>query len=287
MNYLLSLLKEIVKKRKLIWDLSKADFRKRFVGSYFGIVWMFIQPIVTVLVYFFVFGVGFKTGDAIPGVPFILWLVPGIIPWFFFSEALNAGTNCLQEYHYLVKKVVFRVEILPIIKLISCLIVHLIFVLIMFVLYFCYMGGIEIDPAIANPVILTIPRISWIQIIYYTFATFMLSLAISYFTSAINVFFKDMAQIVGICLQFGMWLTPIMWYEEMFADKAFFPVLRVLLKLNPMYYVVAGYRDSMITGAGFWQRPTLTLYFWGITLVLFILGLKVFKKLRPHFSDVL
>lgn len=272
MNYVLSLMKEIVSKRRLIWDLSKSDFRKRFVGSYFGIVWMFIQPIVTVLVYYFVFGIGFKTAPAIPGVDFILWLVPGIMPWFFFSEALNAGTNCLQEYHYLVKKVVFRVEILPIIKMISCLFVHLIFVVIMFGLYFCYQRP---------------PMISWIQGLYYSFAAFMLSLAIIYFTSAVNVFFKDMAQIVNICLQFGMWLTPIMWYEEMFIDKSFFPLLQKLLKLNPMYYVVAGYRDSMITGAGFWQRPTLTLYFWGVTIVLFLFGLKVFKKLRPHFSDVL
>lgn len=286
MSYLISLLKDIVSKRKLIWDLSKADFRKRFVGSYFGIVWMFIQPIVTVLVYFFVFGVGFKTGDAIPGVPFIVWLVPGIIPWFFFSEALNAGTNCLQEYHYLVKKVVFRVEILPIIKLISCLIVHLIFVLIMFGLYFCYSGRINIIQGdVVNRV--SVPMISWLQVFYYTFAAFMLSLALSYFTSAINVFFKDMAQIVGICLQFGMWLTPIMWYEGMFADKSFYPILQVILKFNPMYYIVAGYRDSMITGDAFWQRPTMTLYFWGVTLVLFLVGLKVFKKLRPHFSDVL
>ena len=56
MNYLTSLLKELVAKRKLIWELSKADFRKRFVGSYFGVVWMFIQPIVTVLIYWLIFG---------------------------------------------------------------------------------------------------------------------------------------------------------------------------------------------------------------------------------------
>lgn len=131
MNYLISLAKDIVKKRRLIGELAKADFKKRFVGSYFGIVWMFIQPIVTVAIYYFVFGVGFRSGDPIEGVPYVLWLVPGIVPWFFFSEALNTGTNCLQEYSYLVKKVVFRVEILPIIKMMSCLMVHLIFVLIM------------------------------------------------------------------------------------------------------------------------------------------------------------
>ena len=110
-----SLIKEIIKRRKLIWDLSKADFKKRFVGSYFGMVWMFVQPVVTVMIYFCIFQLGFKSVPPVPGIPYVLWLVPGIVPWFFFSEALNTITNCLQEYHYLVKKVVFQVEVLPVI----------------------------------------------------------------------------------------------------------------------------------------------------------------------------
>ena len=104
MNYALSLLKEIIKKRKLVWDLGKADFRKRFVGSYFGIVWMFIQPVVTIVIYAVIFGIGFKSPPPVPGVSYVIWLVPGIVPWFFFGEALNGITGCLQEYSYLVKK---------------------------------------------------------------------------------------------------------------------------------------------------------------------------------------
>ncbi len=270
MNYLVSLLKEIVKKRKMILDLSKADFKKRFVGSYLGIAWMFLQPIATVLVYYFVFQMGFKNVPPVPGYPYVLWLIPGIVPWFYFSEVLNMGTNCLQEYNYLVKKVVFRVEILPVIKLISCLMVHGIFAIIMILVFFCY--GIS-------------PKISWLQIIYYTFAGSMLSLAIAYITSAINVFFKDMTQIVGICLQFGMWMVPIMWAPEMFKNCPSW--LPTLLKFNPFYYIVAGYRDSMLTGNWLVERPTLGLYFWTVTIVLMLAGLKVFKRLRPHFSDVL
>ena len=270
MNYVISLMKEIVRKRKLIWDLAKADFRKRFVGSYFGMVWMLVQPIVTVLIYFFIFQVGFKSVPPVPGVPYVLWLIPGIVPWFFYSEAFNCVTGCLQEYSYLAKKVVFQVEILPIIKLISCMLVHAFFAGIMLAVFLCY-GRL--------------PMATWIQILYYSFAAAMLALAFGYLTSAINVFFKDMAQIVSICLQFGMWLTPIMYQETMFADKA--PWFVTILKLNPFYYVVAGYRDSMLTGNWFWERPKLGIYFWVVTLVIGLLGLRVFKRLRPHFSDVL
>ncbi len=270
MAYVVSLIKEIVKKRKLIWDLSKADFRKRFVGSYFGIVWMFVQPMVTVLIYFFIFQVGFKSVPPVPGAPYVLWLVPGIVPWFFFSEALNCVTGCLQEYNYLVKKVVFQVEALPVIKMSSCLMVHVFFLLIMVTLFLLY-GWM--------------PMASWVQVLYYSFAASALALGIGFLTSAVNVFFKDMAQIVSICLQFGMWLTPIMYHESMFEEKA--PWAVPVLKLNPFYYISTGYRDSMLMGNGFWERPKMTLYFWGVTLAVGLIGLKVFKRLRPHFSDVL
>ena len=261
MNYYTSLFKGIIEKRKLIWDLSKADFKKRFVGSYFGVIWMFIQPLGEY---------GFKSPPPVPGASYVIWMVPGIVPWFYFSEALNTGTNCLQEYHYLVKKVVFQVEMLPIIKMISCFMVHACFLVIMVGLYL--VGG-------------HFPIITWIQVLYYSFAASMLALAVTYLTSSIQVFFKDMAQIVGICLQFGMWLTPIMYQETMFADKA--PWFVTILKLNPFYYVVAGYRDSMLTGNWFWERPKLGIYFWVVTLVIGLVGLRVFKRLRPHFSDVL
>ena len=271
MNYVISLLKEIITRRRLIWDLSKADFKKRFVGSYFGVVWMFVQPVVTVLIYWLIFGpIGFKSAPPVPNASYVQWLIPGIAPWFFFAEALNCGTGCLQEYNYLVKKVVFKVEILPIIKLISCLFVHGFFVAIMFVVFL--ISG-------------KAPQISWLQVLYYGFAASMFALALTYFTSAIQVFFKDMAQIVAICLQFGIWMTPIMYHESMFTGAGKW--VEVLFKLNPFYYVVAGYRDTMLTGNWFWERPTLTLYYWGFTAVVLLLGLKMFKRLRPHFSDVL
>lgn len=267
---MIALFRKILSNRKLIVDLAKADFRKRFAGSYFGVFWMFVQPTVTVLIYFCIFQLGFKSAPPVPDTPYVLWLVPGIVPWFFFNEGINAGTNCLNEYHYLVKKVVFEVEMLPVIKLLSCLIVHFIFIIIMVGMFFCYAR---------------LPMATWIQIVYYSAALSVLILALTYMTSAINVFFKDITQIVNIGLQFGMWLTPIMWAPEMFPNRPAW--LETVLKINPMYYIATGYRDSMLTGAWFWQRPGLTLYFWAVTLLLLAMGIRLFRKLRPHFSDVL
>ena len=82
-----------------------------------------------------------------------------------------------------------------------------------------------------------------------------------------------------------MWLTPIMYDEAIFTSRA--PWLELVFKLNPFYYIAAGYRDSMMTGNWFFERPTMTVYFWAVTLILMLIGLSVFRRLRPHFSDVL
>ena len=95
-----SLPAELYRNRRLVLKLAKNDFKTKYAGSYLGIVWAFVQPIVTVLVYWFVFSVGFKAGTGDLGVPFVLYLVAGIVPWFFFQDGLNGGTNSMIEYTY-------------------------------------------------------------------------------------------------------------------------------------------------------------------------------------------
>lgn len=270
MHTLIWFLTSFKDKRKMVASLALSDFKKRFAASYFGIVWMFINPIVTVLIFFFIFQLGMKSVPPVPGVPYVIWLIPGIVPWFFINESIQGVTNSLTEYSYLIKKVVFPVELLPVIKALSSLLVHACFLGIMFVVFL-----------IAHEK----PLVTWIQVFYYSFAALVLSLGVGFLTSAINVFFRDMTQIVSILMQFGMWLAPIMYWEGMFtADH---PWMAPIFKLNPVYYIVAGYRDSMLTGDWFFERPLNTLYFWMFSLVLFYVGLKIFSRLRPHFSDVL
>lgn len=268
MKKILALPAELYQNRKLVLSLAKNDFKTKYAGSYLGIVWAFIQPIVTILVYWFVFSVGLKAGT-VSDYPFVLYLVSGIIPWFFFQDALNGGTNALIEYNYLVKKVVFKISILPIVKIISALFVHVFFVAFALLLCACY--GYT-------------PSLYTLQIIYYSVCTFLFVLGLVYATSAIVIFFRDLAQIIGIFLQVGVWLTPIMWDIDMLSSH---PWLIKLFKLNPMYYVVTGYRDSMLGHIGIWNHASWTIYFWVVTILLFGLGSVIFKRLKPHFADVL
>ena len=257
--------------RRLVAKLAKNDFKTKYAGSYLGIVWAFIQPVITILVYWFVFSVGFRSGTGDLGVPFVLYLVAGIVPWFFFQDALVGGTNSLLEYNYLVKKVVFNISVLPVVKIISAMFVHAFFVLFTIILYAAY-GKF--------------PDLYYLQIIYYSGCVFMLVLGLSYATGAIVIFFRDLTQIINIVLQVGVWLTPIMWIVEN-TPLVDHPAIMKILKLNPMYYIVSGYRDIFLMKNWFWERPGWTIYFWVFTALCFAFGSWIFKRLRVHFADVL
>ncbi len=254
----------------MVLNLARNDFRVRYAGSNFGIFWAFVQPVITILVYWFVFSVGFRASTGELGIPFVLYLVAGIVPWFFFQEALTGGSNALLEYHYLVKKVVFNISVLPVVKLISALFVHGFFVLFTVVLFAAY-GRF--------------PDLYDLQLFYYGFGVFFLTLGLCYATCAVVVFFRDLQQIISIALQVGVWLTPIMWVSEtMLADQ---PVLLRILRLNPMYYIVSGYRDCFIVKRWFWEQPGWTCYFWCVAVAFFVFGRWIFGRLRIHFADVL
>jgi lipopolysaccharide transport system permease protein/teichoic acid transport system permease protein len=263
---LLDFLKAIIKNRSLLLSLTKNDLKQKYLGNFLGVAWALIQPTATIIIFWFVFQVGFKS-KPVDNFPFILWLVAGMFPWFYFAEGLSNGTNSIMANSFLVKKVVFRVSLLPVVSLLSALGIHIFFIFFMFAM-FIYYGYM--------------PELYWLQLGYYLFALSILLLGVSWITSSVVVFFKDMGQLVAIIIQFGFWLTPIFWNIKIIPEKYHW-----LIELNPIVYIIEGYRNSMIYHKWFWEDMSMTLYFWAVTLVIFILGGLTFKKLRPHFSDVL
>ncbi|MCQ2539138.1 MAG: ABC transporter permease [Acetatifactor sp.] len=266
---IMTLPQELYQSRFLIWKLAKNDFKKRYAGSYMGAVWAMVQPVVTVAMYYIVFdklmGNGLNRGSG--DVPFVLFLTAGLVPWFFFNEALNNGTNAMLEYNYLVKKVVFKISILPIIKIIAATFIHAFFVCVLLIVAALY-GYF--------------PTVYTIQIFYYSFCLFIFVLALCYTTCSIVVFFRDLGQIINIALQIGMWATPILWNINTIDAKWV-----VILKLNPLVYIVNGYRSAIYEREWFFQDFFSTMYFWIVTVVLFGVGALIFKRLKVHFADVL
>ena len=128
------MVRESIESRKMVFNLAKNDFKTKYAGSYLGIIWAFVQPVVTILLYWFVFQVGFRSRP-LGEYPFVLWLTAGLVPWFFFSDAWNGATNSMLEYSFLVKKVVFNIGILPVIKIFSAFFVNMFFTIFMVIVF--------------------------------------------------------------------------------------------------------------------------------------------------------
>lgn len=258
----------LVIQRRVIATLVIRDFKSRYLASFLGLPWAFIQPATYVFIIWFAFTYGLRSGVTDSGIPFAPWLLAAIIPWMFISQTMIVSCMALPEYSYLIKKTHFNVSLVPVVKVLSGMIVHVIMVgVIILLLVFSF--GFH-------------PTIYWIQIFYYLFATFLLLSGIAWFVSSVNVFIKDMGHIVNIVSSMLFWATPIVWPFSTLHGN-----LKYIALLNPFFYITEGYRYTFIEGQWFFNFPEMNLYFWSVTSGIIILGVYTFKKLRPDFGDVL
>lgn len=246
--------------------MAAREVKAQYVGSSLGLLWTVIHPVVMITVFWFVFSLGFKA-QPMNNVPFVVWLTAGLAPWYFFSEIVSGSTGIVVTNAHLVKRTIFYPHILPLVKILSSLVTHLVFVLVLLVLIFFQ----------KQPFYFT-----FFQSLYYAFCLVVLALGISWMTAALNVFLRDIAQLVGVMLQVGFWVTPIFWDIQMMPHH-----VQKYLKLNPVYYIIQGYRDSFIAATPFWHHINYTLYFWVVAGTILLCGAFVFRRLKPQFSDVL
>lgn len=258
--------RSILTKRRAIFELAKRDFQARNKGTYLGTVWGYIQPLMYIFVLVFVFNVGLRSN---PGdeIPFFIFLISGMIAWQFFSGSLSALTNVIKEHAYLVRKGDFSLGILHVAKILSTLIPHLAMLIVTVILCWFYQFS---------------PSIYTLQLIYYIAAMFFLLLGLGWIASSTRLFIHDVSNVVSLIVQFGFWFTPIIWNIDRLPMK-----YRWIAKLNPMGYIVSGYRDSLLHRIPFWEKPYETLYFWSFTFLALLIGVIVFRRLKPHFGEVI
>jgi len=224
----------IYQKRSAIYELAKRDFQAQNKNTYLGIVWGYIEPLLYVLLLtsVFTFGLRFNPGG---NVPFVIFLISGMIAWQFFAETLNSLTEVIKSHSFLVKKGDFTVGILPIAKILSSAVPHMVLIVVV-VLLCCFFG--------------ILPGFYTLQIFYYLAGLFFLLLGMGWISSSTSLFVQDVSNVVSIIAQFGFWFTPIVWNITMIPEK-----YRWIIKLNPMCYIVTGYRDSLIYKIPFWSKP--------------------------------
>ena len=258
--------------RGLLKTMIARDVRSRFAGSALGLTWAFLQPICMMGILWFVFTYGLKANPSGANLPFVAWFFPAQIAWNFIQEGLLGGSGAITDYSFLVRKVNFRVELLPVVKIGSALVFHGIFLLL--VIGVLILSGVY-------------PNISWLMTLYFTFAAVVFLVGLGWLTSSLTVLFRDVQQLLGVVAQLGFWGTPIIWRADSLPES-----MRGWLVLNPVYYITEGYRVAFtghVSGSPWsWDiAPGHTAVFWVMTLIITLLGRSVFKRLRPHFGDVL
>ncbi len=259
--------KTLIKNKKLVFQLGKNDFRNRFASTSLGAVWGFVSPFIFMMTYVIVFQYILKAGSA-GSDPYVVWFLPGMSMWLFLNDSILTASSSIRNYSYLVKKVVFPVDIIPVISLTASSIISIFLFIISIVV--CTVYGY-----FANV----------LELIYMIFAACCLVIAITRLTSAISTLVPDFSQLLSVAMQLFMWLTPIMWNLSMLENHV---LISKAIRCMPFTYLVTGFREVFINGNLIYQNNGIyTIIFWVITILIFLWGNSIFKKNKKDFADVL
>ena len=261
-------LKVLFKNRKLAFALGKSDFRNKFANTGLGAVWGFLSPFVFMITYVIVFQYILHVGNS-GDAPYVVWFLPGMSMWLSISDSILAASSSIRNYSYLVKKVVFPIDIIPIITIISNGFIAL-FLFTISVIVCCIFGYVP----------------NFLILLYIIIALYAFIVSFTRFTSALTTLVPDFAQLLGIMMQLFMWFTPIIWNLNMIENH---PIIKNIIMCSPFAYLVTGMREAFLAEESIItiNNGIYTIVFWSITLIIYIWGNHVFKKNKKDFADVL
>lgn len=260
--------RKLFRDRYLLKMMTMRELKASYVGSLFGFSWAVLNPLFQVLIYGVIFGVFFKSGvDPAYGTKsYLVFLLAGLVPWQFFAQAVSGSSTSVTENFTLIKKAVgFPSEILPVVTVFSNLISHMISLVLLLVVLLLF----SVSFTAAMPLIFI-----------YLFFTMLFAVGLGWILSSVNVFLRDMEQVLGLLMMGWLFFTPILYSPGIVPDKAL-----LIMKLNPLYHMVEGYRLALLTGDVLpWGD---FLYLAISSVVVFGVGGICFRKLKPWFAEVL
>ncbi len=250
----------------LLFEFVNRDIRGRFAGTFAGTLWTVINPIATMLAYFFVFSVVIKmrvTVEEVGTNNFLIFFLSGFFPWLMFSESLIKAVNSLVVQSGLITRMVFPVELLPLSALLSSFILNGAGFLL-FLLYLAFAGY-------GHP--------SWVFLPLLVVMEMLFALGLSWLLAALCVFIRDIAEVLNIVIMLWFFGTPVIYPGSMVPAS-----LRPLFDLNPMFFFIRGYRELLLFHR---LDPWLVLELLFFSLFVCLLGGWFFARLKPSFGDVL
>lgn len=253
----------LFKYRELLAELVKREIKARYKQSILGYAWVILVPLINLVVMSVVFSVFLRipTGD----IPYPIFLFAGLVPWLFTANAITSATKSLVSNSTLITKISLPREVFPISAVITKTIDLLFSVVILVVLIMIFGLGV---------------KLTWIIVPFIFVIHFLLVLGVSLILSSLNVFYRDVENVIGVMLVIWMYLTPIVYPIGIVPEK-----FKVLILLNPMTPIIGAYRSLLLMG----EIPAIgpMIYSSVFSIVLFLLGYVYFKKKSGYFADVI
>lgn len=262
------IIKEHIAWRSQIFKLAKSDLIKTYSGAALGWAWAVIKPAVTIFVYWFAFSTGLRNKAGMEGFSFFLWLIAGIISWFYIQEMLTQGSNAMRKYRHLVTKMRFPISTIPTFFSLSHLSVHLILLAAVIVIY-----GLSGH----------LPTVYYFQILWYLITMFLFCTGWCMFSSMLGAISKDFVNLIKSLSTALFWLSGIMFDITSINVKW----AQMIFKINPITYTVEGYRNCFVHQRWFWEQPELTGLYLLELAVMWGAALWAYRKLRREIPDVL
>ena len=234
--------------------------------AYLGALWNIISPLMQIGTYWFVFGLGIRGGEPVNGIPYLQWMLSGLIVWFFISACIRKGTTAISSKMSIIEKIKFPVSILVSTVVLGELVNHLIMIAIAYFIFL--IQGYK-------------PDIMNLQLIYYLFCGIAFSISFGLVFSSLNMLARDVKNLINSVMRMLFYVTPILWTMENLPEP-----IQFLMQCNPIYYIVEGYRESFFPGNLNSIDIYTTIIFWIITLTLFLYGCKLMYKNRFKFVDL-
>lgn len=267
-----SLVALLARYHQLVFELTKREIFERYAGQVLGPLWVIGHPLLLMGLYVFIFAVVFPTRfpiDAEMPRTYVVYILAGLVPWLAFADGMNRTCVVVIANAGLVKQVAFPVEVLPIKGALAAFTTQLV-ATAMLILYVAV-----VDPAGLSMMLLLLPLLFVLQI--------MAMIGVAYLLAAIAVFFRDLRELVQLFTTAGLFLAPILFLPH-WVEKAW-PPLAWALRLNPFSHLVWCYQDAIYFGR--FEHPWSWLITAVLSVAVFALGFRVFRRLRPIFGDLL
>lgn len=262
-------LRALVERRELLGDFAWRELRARYKGSALGFAWNFLIPLLQLVVFWVLFGVilGTRPITASGEHPYAVFLFVGLLPWTFFSNALQAGAASVVRNAAIVKRVRLPVQLLPAASVLSAL-VNFLLTLVVLAAVLAIFGPRHPEGALYVPVLVLVQLV--------------LAAGIAYLLAGLNVFYRDVEHILGVVLMAWYFLTPILFPISILADR---PRELFLAYLNPMTPVIVGYQRALLDGLPpEWPALAYSALF---GLAAFALGFAYFRRAKDDFEAAL